>query len=218
MWDALTKGPVALFNFFIRIIILFSLPLILLISPDTPKLFLPLHLIFSLMILFTSLYLLLKGERKYEKQFIAISFVPILYALTILYILPQISFLKSSIALLALIIGLYIPVVNLKLTWWIYTLGGLTRLPSAHTWMQQELNLQNKPGIGLAEMILLSMGGVVTAQIIYASSKESITPALLQSTLPFFIFGSALTAGTAFAKINYLSKLNNTNNSTRDTL
>lgn len=105
--------------------------------------------------------------------------------------------------------GFFIPFVSLELTWWLYTIGGRTALPSQHRWLESTKVSNNVlsmhgwiyPKPAQSFIIFLSMIGWFLGSIIFPRLSNEIVVIILKLVALFMVFGLSLTLGT------YLNKL-----------
>lgn len=107
--------------------------------------------------------------------------------------------LSSFLALL----GIIIPFVNIRLTWWLYTTGGRTPLPEQHKWLEQKANALSKTKVTYTDFVSLAVPITTFVGFLgYLVLRRNLAFSLLFMkvlAIPL-VFGLGLTFGTNLKK------------------
>lgn len=136
-----------------------------------------------------------------------LAIIILIFIFVICFILASFPFSPVSLVISTILslIGLSIPFINIKATWWLYTLGGRVPLPEEHLWMLKNINHKNKAKMGYKEYIKKSSSIVIpfmlTVAYVFIYLKiDSILLSLLKLLCLISIFGIGLTFGAMMKK------------------
>lgn len=203
---------------FLGYLIILQLPLILLIVDSKSKIYLPYHLVI------TSVLLVLNTINNVIYAPASTSlFLKIIFAFTFLYpftVIAAYPFIDTFywFVFLLFIIGIIIPFISLKVTWWIYTCGGIIHLNAGSQWLAK---YASRYSVGINDslfrlLFLLEIFLVTTTLLLFQQlAGLSSYPAefySMQSMSFLVIFGIALSFGTGLKRsfnnqINYPVKI-----------
>ncbi|MBP9758478.1 hypothetical protein KBD45_02185 [Candidatus Dojkabacteria bacterium] len=126
-----------------------------------------------------------------------------------LIVLLPLSLLSILITLLITISGVILPFINIKATWWCYTLGGKLPLPKENLWLSQKQiktnNLMNDPYKKFIRKIQNQSYSLIPLLIAFVNilinyQKIQLLLLILKILSSLSIFGLSLTLGTALRK------------------
>ena len=119
------------------------------------------------------------------------------------------SFFFSFVLLFS---GFIIPFISLELTWWLYTIGGRTTLPSQHRWLESAKASNNVltmhgwiyPKPVQSFIIFLAAIGWFFGYIIFPRLPKETVVILFKLGALFMVFGLSLTLGTYLKKLQIM--------------
>lgn len=159
------------------------------------------HLIISISFILVIFILSLFIKDQKNKVLQILKSIAFIYPLFLLASYPF-TFLSLLIAITLLCTGLLIPFISLRITWFIYTLGGLVPLPKEHVWFQNKLNLPKKKGAVIKDVAVF---GFLFGQFLFLISRylnldDNKVLLLVQLMFSMCLFGYSLAVGLAFEK------------------
>jgi len=198
------KSNLSKSHLLILVILCVSFPLLLLIFESKLITYLHIHFIVSALLIICYIVLI------YQKYFMQTKFLWIFFFSLIFYpffIIAAFPFsIKAILApILLIVLGLVMPFVSLKATWWFYTIGGRYPLPDEHKWLNKKRGVGRENKEKYSDFVarvgkMLVPIGVVVGMLLAKTQNDVFIVMLLKLLSLLGIFGLGLTVGAKLKK------------------